>query len=163
MSGASTVSWRATGRFVAAIAFVSLAATACGGGSNDNGTVTGTPTTTAAATATTQAAAVTTAPAVSGGALAGTWAGEYTQTKPTSDGGTFSVTFEGSAPDYTGTISIAGSCDPCPITATVKGSTITIGAIGASAITYDGTIAGSSMSGTYSAGQFEGTWKALKA
>ena len=167
MSDAPRIGWRTRGRFVAGLGLLVLAATACGGGSNDSGTVTGSPTTTAAAGVTTTATGSTpTTAGGSTGALAGTWSGEFTQTKPTSDSGTFGLTFEGSAPSYTGTITISGTCEPsCPITATVTGNTIAFGSISPFAITYDGTISGSSMSGSYTVGTgpYEGTWKATKA
>ena len=105
--------------------------------------------------------------AQAGPAFTGLWAGEYMSTVPANADGTFTVVFEGSAPNYTGSIVIAGLCEPdCPITATVTGNTIGFGSVGPRAVTYKGTVSGSSMSGTYavgSEGQGEGTWKAVKA
>jgi hypothetical protein len=94
------------------------------------------------------------------------WAGEYKSIVPADAGGTFTVVFQGSAPDYTGSIVIAGLCEPdCSITAKVTGNAISFGSVGARAVTYQGTISGNSMSGTYTVGtegQGHGTWKAVK-
>ena len=85
---------------------------------------------------------------------------------PPNADGTFTVVFEGSAPNYTGSIVIAGLCEPdCPITANVTGNTIGFGSVGPRAVTYKGTISGNSMSGTYTVGtegQGNGNWSAVK-
>jgi hypothetical protein len=180
------------GGLVAALGVFLLLATACG--SDDPSTIES-PTTLApgdttpgAVTETTLPDGVTAPPGATGGStqtggagggpggtagpagapagLAGFWAGEYKSTVPANADGTFTVVFEGSAPDYTGSIVIAGLCDPdCPITANVTGNTIGFGSVGPRAVTYKGTISGNSMSGTYTVGtegQGNGTWSAVK-
>ena len=114
--------------------------------------------------------AATGGPAGSGGLgappLAGLWAGEYKSVVPANADGTFTVVFDGSGSAYTGSIVMAGLCEPdCSITASVTGNTITFGSVGPRAVTYKGTISGDSMSGTYTVGnegQGEGTWTAVK-
>jgi hypothetical protein len=112
------------------------------------------------------APARTAGPAAAPTGLAGLWAGEYKSVLPPNADGTFTVVFEGSAPDYTGSIVIAGLCEPdCPISAKVTGNTIDFGSVGPRAVTYKGTISGNSMSGTYTVGtegQGQGTWSAVK-
>jgi hypothetical protein len=158
---------RRTSAIAAALGVVALLATAC---SSDSGDTTTTATTAAsvattspgsgAATTTTTAAASTSS---KGSVLAGTWSGDYNNTTDGSTG-TFVVRFEGSSPNYTGSITIPGQCDGCPITATVTGNTIGFGSVGGQGVTYDGTISGKDMSGTYTVGtgQSKGTWSATK-
>lgn len=153
-------------RFAGALGVIVVMAAGCG--SDDAGTIDGP--TTSAAVPTTVAATPTTAVA-SGTAtiddLTGRWAGEFQATAPTVSNGTFTLEFGGSAPNYTGTIVLAGLCEPsCPITANVAGNAISFGSVGAQAVTYSGTISGNSMSGSYqvgTAGDGEGTWKAVRA
>jgi hypothetical protein len=108
----------------------------------------------------------TTAPA-SPPSLVGLWSGEYKSTVPANADGSFTVVFQGAPPDYTGSIVIAGLCEPdCPVTATVNGNAITFGSVGPRAVSYKGTISGNTISGTYTIGnegQGSGTWKAVKA
>ena len=140
---------------------------ACSSKSNDNPTVGAgqSSATTAAATATTAASsgAATTSAAATGG-LSGAWSGTYQQTSPIADSGTFTLNWQQSGSNVTGSISIPGACNACPISATVNGSTVTFGAVALGAITYTGTVSGNSMSGTYAAADSstKGTWKASK-
>ena len=145
-------------RLLAAVGLLMLLATACG--SDDPSTVEG-PTMSIGATTTpgadpetpppadggTPASDVPGSPAPTEGAgggpagtagptgapagLAGLWGGEYKSIVPPNADGTFTVVFEGAAPDYSGSIVIAGLCEPdCPITANVTGNTIGFGSAG---------------------------------
>ena len=142
---------------------------ACSSKSNDNPTVGAgqTSATTAAATATTAASgrsATTATSATATGGLTGAWSGTYQQTSPTADSGTFAINWQQSGSNLTGTINIPGACNACPISATVNGTSVTFGVVALGGITYTGTVAGSSMSGTYATADssYKGTWKASK-
>jgi hypothetical protein len=97
--------------------------------------------------------------------LSGRWAGDYQQTSPSASSGTFTIQWQQSGSDITGTITIPGTCSSCPISATLNGSTVRFGLVAGGAITYTGTVSGNSMSGTYSTtdGATKGTWKASRS
>lgn len=128
-----------------------------GAGATSGGATTLATTATTAATATSAAAAAT-------GGLSGTWSGDYTQTSPAPAAGTFTLAWQQSGSNVTGTINIPGACNACPISATVNGSSVTFGVVALGGITYTGTVSGSSMSGTYATADSstKGTWKASK-
>jgi hypothetical protein len=117
------------------------------------------PATTAAA-----GGSVTTATAAAGGGLSGTWSGDYQQTSPAPAAGTFTLNWQQSGSNVTGTINIPGACNACPISATVNGSSVTFGVVALGGIIYTGTVSGNSMSGTYTTADTSarGTWKASK-
>ena len=117
---------------------------------------------TARKSATVRSSARSSAAASQPGALSGTWHGTYS--------GGFSGTFtlkwiEGGARLH-GTIVISNPSRRMPLNAKLSGSKITNGTVGATAVTYSGTVAGSdaSMSGSYDVGsQPAGSWSATKA
>jgi hypothetical protein len=83
--------------------------------------------------------------------------------------GTFALTWTQSGSTLTGTILVKGT--PCLTAATVSGSisgtTITFGAVsGTHTVVYDGTVSGTTMTGTYTAPaacvDAKGTWTATK-
>jgi len=92
------------------------------------------------------------------GSLTGTWSGTYGGAYH----GTFTLHWTQSSSRLTGTIKLS-SVGRTNITGTVRGSTISFGTVGsARAISYSGTVSGTSMSGTYKTGGADGSWKAHK-
>lgn len=97
--------------------------------------------------------------------VSGTWAGSYSGTFT----GTFKLTWKESNSKLSGKIMISGFSDvPTNINGALQGTSISFGTVGSRAITYTGSVAGNSMSGTWkmgSAGQTVGTgsWKASKS
>jgi hypothetical protein len=104
------------------------------------------------------AAAAATNGRLAGGSLTGTWAGTYSGDYH----GTFTLHWTQSKSRLTGTITIS-SIGRTNITGRVSGSTIRFGTVGnARAITYSGSVSGTSMSGTYKTGGDGGPWSAHK-
>ena len=93
-----------------------------------------------------------------GGSLTGTWLGTYGGAYR----GTFTLHWTQSKSHLTGTIKIS-NLGRTNITGRVRGSTIRFGTVGnANAITYSGSVSGTSMSGTYKTGGAGGRWSAHK-
>ncbi len=139
-------------------ATVALALAACSNpSSRDSG---GTATTAPSSAPATKAAASTPKAA---GALSGRWSGHYSG----SYNGTFTVRWDQSGSRLHGTIHISNPADTLPINGTVHGNAIRFGTVGSMAITYSGTVSGSSMSGSYkvhtTSGTSGGPWSASKA
>jgi hypothetical protein len=138
----------------ALVASLALMAAAC---SSSNSTTT--PTTTTA----TVAIPITPAPASSASAadLSGTWSGHYSG----AFSGTFTLTWQQSGSTLSGTIKLSSGQSPS-INGAVTGNTIRFGTVGSTAITYSGTVSGTSMSGTYTVktgtGSAGGPWSANK-
>jgi hypothetical protein len=101
--------------------------------------------------------------------LAGVWNGTWQDTSPDTSSGTFAVTFTEAGSALSGTIAVKGT--PCltsgTVTGTITGSTISFGAVsGQVTITYDGSVSGSKMQGTYAApacGNAKGNWSATQS
>jgi hypothetical protein len=95
-------------------------------------------------------------------ALAGRWSGNYSG----SYNGTFKLSWHQSGSRLHGTITISNPRSTLPINGTVNGTAITFGTVGSMAITYTGSVSGSSMSGTYKVatanGSTGGPWSASK-
>ena len=103
-------------------------------------------------------AAATNGRLAAGGSLTGTWSGTYSGAYH----GTFTLHWTQSRSRLTGTINLS-SVGRTNITGSVRGSTISFGTVGnATAITYSGSVSGTSMSGTYKAGRAGGSWSAHK-
>jgi hypothetical protein len=95
---------------------------------------------------------------LAGSSLTGTWSGSYRGAYR----GTFTLHWTQSKSRLTGTIKLS-SVGRTNITGSVRGSTIRFGTVGnAAAITYSGSVSGTSMSGTYKTGGVGGTWSAHK-
>ncbi len=100
--------------------------------------------------------------------LNGPWNGTWQDTSPDTSNGSFAVTFVQAGNNLSGTITIsgAGCITAGTVTGTVNGSTINFGAVsGQVQITYDGTVSGNKMQGTYSAptcGNAKGNWSATQ-
>jgi hypothetical protein len=95
---------------------------------------------------------------LAGNSLTGTWSGTYSGDYH----GTFTLHWTQSNSRLTGTINLS-NVGRTNITGTVRGSTIRFGTVGnANAITYSGSVSGTSMSGTYKTGGAGGSWRAHK-
>jgi hypothetical protein len=101
-------------------------------------------------------------PPVSGPVLSGSWKGRYSGAYT----GTFVLRWAQSTSKLTGTIDLSTAPGAVTINGTVAGGRIQFGTVGSQAITYTGTVSGSSMSGHYKvaggAGG-SGTWSATRA
>jgi hypothetical protein len=108
----------------------------------------------------TAASGSSTTAATAAGALSGTWAGQYSGASE----GTFSLTWQQSGDTLSGTIEISDlDNNPIPINGTISGSKISFGTVGSLAITYSGSVSGTTMSGTYRAPTGTGDWNATKS
>jgi hypothetical protein len=145
-------------------ALATLAVMAGGCGSSGTSTTTGATGTTpsvstpaASAPATTPAAPTSTTSTAGG--LTGTWSGQYNGAYQ----GTFKLTWQQSGSNLSGTITLSAPASTAPIHGTLAGSTISFGTVGSVAITYTGSVSGSSMSGSYVVGGAAGgSWSANK-
>jgi hypothetical protein len=84
-------------------------------------------------------------PSAAPAGLSGTWAGKYSG----AFNGTFTLNWQQSASNLSGTIKLSTPPSTLPINGTVTGNTISFGTLGSTAISYSGTVSGNSMSGTY--------------
>lgn len=145
----------------AALAVALGACSGSTGGSGSNASATARTSAPAAASAPASSAKASSAPAAS--SLAGTWSGHYSG----AFNGTFRLTWRQSGTHLRGTIHISDPDQSMPINGIVKGSAIRFGTVGSTAITYSGTISGSSMSGTYQVhspnGAVGGPWNAARS
>ncbi|HEY7142875.1 MAG TPA: hypothetical protein VH637_01390 [Streptosporangiaceae bacterium] len=109
------------------------------------------------------AAPSTSAPAsapAAGDDLSGTWSGQYSGAY----NGTFNLSWQQSGSKLSGTIKISNPADTLSINGAVNNGKISFGTVGSMAITYSGTVSGSSMSGTYQVGGSSGgPWSASKS
>jgi hypothetical protein len=142
-----------------AIPLVSLLA-ACGASTTTaTPTPTNSQTTSAAATSTpaTSVPAATPTATAAAGPLSGTWSGQYSGVYQ----GTFTLTWQQSGSNLTGTIILSSPAKTLGITGNAAGSAINFGAVGG--VTYSGTVSGGSMSGTYQVPTGgNGSWNATK-
>jgi hypothetical protein len=107
------------------------------------------------------AAPVSSAPAVAAaaGPLSGLWNGQYGGSYQ----GTFILHWRQSGSKLSGHIHISNPTSSMPIHGSVSGGSIRFGTVGSYAITYSGTVSGSSMSGSYHvANGSGGNWSASK-
>jgi hypothetical protein len=119
------------------------------------------PAVTAPAAAVTTPAASTPAssPAAASG-LSGSWSGQYGGAYS----GTFTLTWTQAGSHLSGKITLSDPAVTTSLHGTVSGAAISFGTVGSTAVTYTGTVSGSSMSGNYQvAGQSGGTWSASKS
>src|SRR4029077_13617091 len=92
------------------------------------------------------------------GGLSGTWSGEYSGDSE----GTFTLTWQQAGSDVSGSITISEVGVHINISGRLNGNQISFGTVGSLAVTYSGTVSGTSMSGTYKAPTGTGTWNATK-
>ena len=107
----------------------------------------------------TSAPASATATATAG--LSGTWSGQYSG----SYNGNFTLRWHQTGAKLHGTIHLSAPAETLRINGTVTGGTIKFGTVGSAAITYSGTVSGSSMSGQYQVHDGSGAggpWSASK-
>jgi len=102
------------------------------------------PTSAPAATTHATSAPAPASPAAATG-LTGRWSGHYSGAYS----GTFKLKWRQTGQKLKGTITISNPGDALPINGTLKGNKISFGTVGSLAITYSGTVSGTSMSGTY--------------
>ena len=142
----------------AALLSVAVATTACSSGGK--GEHAKTPTTHATTPAT--SSQPPSAPASTASALSGKWSGQYSGAYA----GTFALHWHQKGSKLSGRIHISAPPGSFPIHGTVSGSHITFGTVGSLAITYSGTVSGTSMSGTYQvhggSSTVGGPWSATK-
>ncbi|MGZ4202432.1 MAG: hypothetical protein ACXVRH_10280 [Thermoleophilaceae bacterium] len=136
---------------------VTLAISGCGGGSGSTSTQTSTPAAPATSSTPTSTPTTTTPPASSSSSsgLSGKWSGQYSGAYS----GTFKLDWNQNGSKLSGTIDLSTG-GTLPVHGTVTGSSIKFGTVGGQAITYTGTVSGSSMSGTYSTPGGGGPWSA---
>lgn len=95
----------------------------------------------------------------SSGGLSGSWSGQYSGAFT----GTFHLTWQQKGTTLTGTITLS-TAGTAPLNGHVNGSKISFGTVGSAAITYEGTVSGNSMSGTYKVGGAAGgNWTAHRS
>jgi hypothetical protein len=116
---------------------------------------------TAPAAATSSAAAPATSAPVAAAGLSGQWSGQYSGAYS----GTFSLNWTQSGSNLSGHITLSYPAgDVLSLHGSVNGSAITFGTLGSTAITYSGTVSGSSMSGSYQVqGSGVGPWSATRS
>lgn len=116
-----------------------------------------------ASAAASSAAPASSAAAADSGALSGTWSGQYGGSYQ----GTFTLNWQQSGSSLSGQITLSAPAQTLPINGTVNGGSIQFGTVGSTAITYSGSVSGSSMSGTYKVGTDSdaqgGNWSASKS
>jgi hypothetical protein len=145
--------------FVAGLPAALLLA-ACSSSGSPIATATNPPAATPAATT---SAPPSTAATTSTSALTGTWAGQYSG----SFNGTFTLNWTQKGSSLSGTIKLSDPDTTTPIHGSVDGGAIKFGTVGSTAITYSGSVSGTSMSGSYQVnsanGSVGGSWHAAKS
>jgi hypothetical protein len=95
---------------------------------------------------------------VATGGLSGTWSGQYSGASQ----GTFTLTWQQSGSNLSGTITLSDPAVTLPINGSVDGGAIRFGTVGSVGVTYSGSVSGNSMSGTYQSETGNGPWSATK-
>lgn len=142
------------GVWIAAI----LAISGCGGGSGSTSAQTQTSTPAVTTPSTPASTPTTTTPPASSSqssGVSGKWSGQYSGAYS----GTFKLDWNQNGSKLSGTIDLSTG-GTLPVHGTVTGSSIKFGTVGGQAITYTGTVSGSSMSGTYNTPGGGGPWSA---
>ncbi len=143
-------------RLTAALLLLAVVLAGCGSSSSTTSSTSTPPATPTTSAASTPAA---TPPASSATDLTGTWSGEYSGAYQ----GSFNLVWQQSGTSLTGTIKLSTPPQTLNIHGTLSGSAITFGTVGSLAITYSGTVSGSTMSGQYTVGGTAGgPWSAHK-
>ncbi|MGO9753733.1 MAG: hypothetical protein ACLP8S_06170 [Solirubrobacteraceae bacterium] len=93
------------------------------------------------------------------GPLSGSWSGRYSGAFQ----GTFKLEWVQSGSTLVGAIALSNPHTTYKVNGTVNGSVIRFGTVGSTAITYSGTVAGNTMSGTYNTPRGGGSWSATKS
>ncbi|HEY5521266.1 MAG TPA: hypothetical protein VIK08_11460 [Candidatus Limnocylindrales bacterium] len=101
--------------------------------------------------------------------VAGPWRGTWRSAKFASTSGTFHVTFQVNGSSFSGTVSVSTQCvSQGTVSGSVVGNKIKFGAVqGNELVTFDGTVNGDTMGGTYHTGKGcgtdNGTWSASRS
>jgi hypothetical protein len=95
-------------------------------------------------------------PAAHRATLTGTWSGRYGGAYH----GQFTLHWKQSGSTLSGTIKLSSLGGTLSVNGTVHGSTIRFGTVGSAAITYTGSVSGTSMSGSYATPGGGGSWSA---
>jgi hypothetical protein len=141
------------------IGAAALLLAACSSAGSSGNTSTNTTATHSAAAQAPAAPASSAPAAATHGALSGTWHGQYGGSYQ----GTFVLHWLESGSKLNGHINLSNPGGALPIHGTVNGGSIQFGTVGSYQITYTGTVAGSSMSGSYKVGSSQGgNWNASK-
>ncbi len=90
--------------------------------------------------------------------LTGIWSGKYGGAYT----GTFSLHWKQTKSQLSGTIKLSTVSSKLIVTGTVRSGKIRFGTVGSTAITYTGSVSGSSMSGRYTTPGGGGSWSAHK-
>lgn len=90
--------------------------------------------------------------------LSGTWSGRYGGAYH----GSFTLHWKQSRSHLSGTIKLSNPSSTATVKGTVHGGAIQFGTVGSEAITYSGSVSGTSMSGRYHTPGGGGTWSAHK-
>jgi hypothetical protein len=117
-----------------------------------------TPRTTTPTLSTATSGAQPSTTAVATGGLSGTWSGQYSGASQ----GTFTLTWQQSGSNLSGTITLSDPAVTLPINGSVDGGAIRFGTVGSVGVTYSGSVSGNSMSGTYQSETGNGPWSATK-
>jgi hypothetical protein len=138
----------------AVVSAMAVIGAGCGSSSSSSTTTSAasTPAVTTTATAVTPTTTAT-------GDLSGTWNGQYSGAYQ----GTFVLNWKQSGSSLSGTIKLSAPANTLSVNGTLQGSAIRFGTVGSLAITYTGSVSGSSMSGTYHTPGGGGSWSANKA
>jgi hypothetical protein len=140
-----------SGLLTAAMSLVAVMAVGCSSNST-----TPSSTTPPISAATSSAQPSTTAAATGG--LSGTWSGQYSGASQ----GTFTLTWQESGSNLSGTITLSDPAVTLPINGNVDGGAIRFGTVGSVGVSYSGSVSGNSMSGTYQSQTGDGPWSAVK-
>jgi hypothetical protein len=146
---------------IAVLSMLSVVAVGCGSSNKSTTTTpaTANPSVTSPTTSATQSSTSST-PSVATGGVSGTWSGQYGGAYQ----GTFTLTWQQSGSNLSGTIKLSAPASSLGIHGTLSGGAIRFGTVGSVAITYSGSVSGNSMSGTYQVnGSTGGSWSATKA
>jgi hypothetical protein len=147
----------AAGLLLIGLLVSTAACSSSGGGSPTKSASARVPSSPPTTSATAAASSATSAPGQSG--LSGTWTGKYSGAFQ----GTFKLSWQQSGSQLSGTIALSSPPDNLTLNGTVVGGKIRFGTVGSAAITYSGTVSGSSMSGTYQVQSASGgPWSATK-
>jgi hypothetical protein len=149
---------RAKAAGLAGLAVVALLAAGCGSSSSNTASTGSTAAGVPAAATTTAASTTTTAASTSESDLSGSWKGQYGGAYS----GTFVLSWQQSGSTLSGKITLSAPASTLDVNGSLHGSSITFGTVGSTAITYTGTVSGSSMSGSYQTPGGGGNWSASK-
>ena len=144
-------------------AALAIALAACSSSASTATQTTGTQPAAVTSTAAASLAPASSSPPAAATGLSGRWSGHYSGASQ----GNFTLNWRQSGSALNGTIKLETDGIGMPIHGIVHGDSIQFGTVGSTGITYKGTVAGNSMSGTYqliaNGATFSGPWTAAKS